>query len=342
VSMACELWPLDPSCLPEGWAASPQLWDDEQRLAVEAATEILKSHTAGIFGLCALKVRPCRKGCADRSLDYAPMGVTGSPWTPMLIDGHAVNLTCGGCYGGDCGCSRLCETILDPGIHDILQVRIDGEILASTAYRVDDGRKLVRIDGDCWPDCQELALADTEPGTFSVLYRTGNPVPAGGRRAATELSVELWKSCRPGRGACPTLSDRVTQVVREGISYSYDNLDVYERGRTGLNRVDMWLASVNPYNVRSQMRAWSPDIVRSRTTTWPQGALPPSPGAQLFVHVQSVAALVWTVAHNLGFYPAGVRVEGAASDSVGDVTYVDANTVRIVLHEPLTGVAYLS
>lgn len=346
MTMVCEPWPLAAHCLPKGWPADPAQWDDAQRAAVETASEILKRLSGGVFGLCSLKVRPCRKRCEGGrdSLDRYALGVVGGPWTPSLMDGRIYNISCG--CTGQCGCSPLCEMILDPYAYDILQVRIDGVVLPSTAYRVDDNRRLVRTDGGCWPDCQELTRPDTEKGTFSITYRTGVPVPAGGRMAVTELAVQLWKACCGGKGC--TLSDRVTQVVREGITYTLDNLDIFERGRTGLNRVDLWLASVNPFGARGPLRAFSPDTIRARRTTFPDPTLPappPFPPAPplAFRWVQPSASQVWTIAHNLGFYPAGVRVEDSTgTDTVGEVTYPDINTVRVDFNSPVSGVAYLS
>jgi hypothetical protein len=338
----CGPWPVATHCLPTGWPPEPEQWSDAQTAAVEVASEILKRLTAGQYGLCSLKIRPCRTRCADEyRLRDSLVGVGGAPWSPALIDGRMYNIACG--CAGQCGCSPLCEIVLNPYATTILEVKVDGAVLPANAYRVDDNRRLVRVDGECWPDCQELGLPDTEPGTFSVTYQTGVPVPAGGRLAVALLAVQLWKACS---GSTCNLPERVTQVVREGVTYTLlDNLDVFERGRTGLSQVDMWLASVNPYGVRAPMAVYSPDTVRSRSTSWPDANLP-TPGVvqrQSYTHVQSVVASTWTIVHNLGFYPAGVRIEdGNGEDTTGEISYLDVNTVRIIFNQPLSGVAYLS
>lgn len=343
----CETWPLAPHCLPSDWETDPDEWTDAQKAAARAASEILDALTAGVFGLCTYKIRPCRRRCEDREL-WSPLryalGVVSGPYTPVLLDGQLRNIRCG-CVG-ECGCSPLCEIVLDPHVHSIVEVRVDGEVVPATAYRVDNYRRLVRTDGGCWPDCQELEKPDNVPGTWSITYRTGTPVPIGGQIATAELAVQLWKACNGSKNC--VLSDRVTQVVREGITYTLDNLDVFERGRTGLNRVDLWLASVNPYGARTQMRAYSPDTIRHRRTTFPEPLLPPGPTPPptppvYFRWVQATAALIWTIPHNLGFYPAGVRVEDTDGiDIVGEVSYPDINTVRIEFNSPVAGVAYLS
>lgn len=337
----CDPWPLDPACLPAGWPADPAGWDPAQRSAVETASEILNRLTAGVYGLCTIKIRPCRRRCSDRNdaLRYGldGLGAVGSGlWSPALIDGRMYNIPCG--CSGECGCSPLCEVILDRPVTAVTQVKVDGVMLNRTAYRVDDNRKLVRVDGECWPWCQELAKPDTAPNTFSITYQTGVPVPAGGRMAVTELAVQVWKACHGGKSCA--LSDRVTQVVREGITYTLDNIALFERGRTGIVRVDLWLASVNPYSARLPMRAWSPDTVRSRRTTWEAAV------ANNYVHTQSTPDRTWVIHHGLGWCPGGVRVQLPDGSDLygGDVECMesDPNTLTISYGQPYAGTATLS
>lgn len=344
MSTQCEPWPLSQSCLPSGWSLEPIDWTPEQRNAVEVASALLRRLTGGVYGLCGVKVRPCRKACAESYGLSSPLGVSSAWVQPVLFGGRLYNIACG-CGGGrSCGCGPICELPLEGNAFDILQVKVDGEVVPNTAYRLDGHRMLVRTDGECWPDCQELDKPDTELGTFSVTYRRGALPDAAGRQAMTVLAVELFKACSGVKCALPA---RVTSVVREGITYDLvDDLTVFERGRTGLPRVDMWLAAVNPYAVRAPMSVYSPDLARTRETTWPFEALPdpdPTPGPLAYQYVQVTPALTWTIPHNLGFYPAGVRVEDTTgADTVGEVSYLDVNTVRIEFNDPVSGVAYLS
>jgi ABC-type transport system involved in multi-copper enzyme maturation permease subunit len=89
-------------------------------------------------------------------------------------------------------------------------------VLPANAYRVDGRRKLVRLDGKRWPDCQDLVLDDTQPGTWSVTYQTGTPPAEGATTAVTMLAVEISKACS-GDTTCK-LPKRVTQVVRDGVT----------------------------------------------------------------------------------------------------------------------------
>lgn len=59
---------------------------------------------------------------------------------------------------------------------------------------------------------------------------------------------------------------------------------------------------------------------------------PVGPGGSIenYRHVQGTPASVWTITHNLGFYPAGVVVRDSGGDiRYGSVAYVDLNTITI-------------
>jgi hypothetical protein len=53
---------------------------------------------------------------------------------------------------------------------------------------------------------------------------------------------------------------------------------------------------------------------------------------------------IWIVQHNLGYYPAGIRVLDSADTEIeGDVEYLDANTIRLTfLIGAFSGKVYLS
>lgn len=268
----CRTWPMadDCSCLP-----APRDMDDQQRVAVESATEILWRLTAGRFGLCREIVRPCRRPCA-------PTRAGGARMRPDVINGRWVNLSCGcGCPEPECDsctCGTAPDTVDLPGpvhapylpnddgcpTHTRYPVRvwIDGEPLDPDAFRV-DGNTLMRVDGQRWPQCQDMTVAYDEPGGFGVEYWRGLDVPIGGRRAVAILACELWKKCS-GASDC-ALPERVNTVTREGISYTFvDPMEFLSNGRTGLPEVDMWLSTVNPTGALSPPGVWSPDAIDVR------------------------------------------------------------------------------
>lgn len=233
-----------------------------QQIAVSAAMSILRRLTAGVFSLCPIKIRPCRRRCTEQG--YRFLG-DPLPWYPAMLDGQIYNLSCG--CAGECGCGPLCEIILDPPAHSIIEIKINGLVLPPSAYRVDDYRRLLRVDGGCWPDCQELDRPDIAPGTWSVSYWSGSCPDAGASLALTDLAVNLWRACTGDKGCA--LGDNVKQVTREGVTIDFDQtLEAIRSGGTGLKRVDLWIYSVNPHGLRRRMRVYSPDVPTHRRTTY--------------------------------------------------------------------------
>ena len=86
----------------------------------------------------------------------------------------------------------------------------------------------------------------------------------------------------------------------------------------------------------------SPAVVVTRGIPGPQGPQgPPGGGAgATYTHIQSVAAAVWTVPHNLGRYPSITVVDNLGGQLYPDVRYLDADIAQITHSVPLTGRAY--
>ena len=240
---------------------------------IEAATAYLWTWTGKVYGLCPVTVRPCRADCPEfttyRGAGHPDPLLPTYGWGPALVGGVWRNVRCGVCRGDGCSCDTV-EAIELPGpIHSIDQIRIDGEVLDPSAYRVDDRRRLVRDDGEGWPDCQDLGKPAGEPGTWTVTYRWGVPVPKGGQIAAGVLACQLAKALR-GDSSCE-LPQRVQTVTREGVTVGIlDPFEGLEGGRTGLWVVDSWVASVTQAPARSTVH--SPDARRRPPVTTYRGA----------------------------------------------------------------------
>jgi hypothetical protein len=331
----CQLWPVDASCLPQGWQVDPALWPDDQRRAMVLASDWLYQATAGAYGVCLIKVRPCRRRCSQPVHE-------GAPFSPALVDGRIVNIHCG-CRRDGCGCGPLSEVALPGPVAGIAQVRQDGQVVQASAYRVDNARLLVRTDTGQWPECQDLRLPDTVAGTWSVLYWQGTEVPPLGMMAVTLLAREFAKMCA-GDSSC-VLPQNVVELNRGGVTYQFRT----EPGSTNIKLVDDWVQLVNPWGLAEEMSIWSPDIDYPRVQTWPTASniLPEvtlsSPVGGAFEHQQTTPAAVWTITHNLGYYPAGVRTEDSTGTEImGATDYPNANTVRVTFNWPVSGTAYLS
>jgi len=61
-----------------------------------------------------------------------------------------------------------------------------------------------------------------------------------------------------------------------------------------------------------------------------------------YVHTQDVASDIWTIHHNLEYYPSVEVVDSAGTIVVGNYTYANVNTIIATFASPFAGKAYLS
>lgn len=247
MSGPCEPWPAHFTC--NITCESPSATG----AAVQMATEALWALSGRQFGLCEVTLRPCRKDCADQIY----WGTQFLPWSgsypqPALIGGQWFNLICGSC-GDSCSCTSLSEVILPQVVNEILEVKVDGVVLEEDEYRVDNGNVLVRL-GDEWPFCNDLNLADTEDGTWSVTAVYGLEVPEAGQWAVGELACELMTLMRGEECRLPA---NVARMTRQGVSFDFTAL--LADGKVGLYLSDLFLNSVNPSGLRARPRTYSVD-----------------------------------------------------------------------------------
>lgn len=255
----CEVW--DPT-----WTCKlPTSAYSVSGVAAQAATEVLYSLSGRQFGLCTRIVRPCRIDCLE-NLYGSPLwfdirgGGGGTYPLPALIGGRWYNLICWNC-GDGCSCKEISEARLPGPVYDVTTVKVDGvELTAGTDYRVDDWRKLVRLGGEVWPLCNDITLADTEVGTWSVTYRQGTPVPPLGQMAVAELATEFAKLL-----ACDdscALPKPVQSIARQGVQVTFlDPNEIFADGRTGLYLSDLFIQTYNPAKLRRRSRAYDVDGV---------------------------------------------------------------------------------
>lgn len=246
----CEPWPVYWIC--DTSTYSPALTG----YAVSAATRILWSLSGRRFGLCTVTLRPCAEDCRTGGAPFLGSWAWQPSWTPVPWGFYGTPYCSGGC-SGTCSCTHLSEVRLPSPVDSITSVRVDGSVLDPSAYRLDDNRLLVRTDGARWPRCNDLRLADTEPGTWSVTARFGEDVPDAGRLAMGELVCEIAKA---GTGVDCRLPAGVTQLVRQGVTIQYPDVgQLLKEGRTGLYLVDLFLASENPKGLRQRARVYDVD-----------------------------------------------------------------------------------
>ena len=252
ISGPCADWPVQWTCDLD--TLNPAVTG----VAVSMATTALWALTGMRFGLCEITLRPCREDCGDGRFydDFGPPWVARYWPQPALIGGLWFNLTCGSCTSG-CSCSRVSEVRLPAPVYDVTEVLVDGVVLPSSAYRLDNNRILVRTDGEEWPRCNDLSREDNEAGTWSVRARYGEPIPDGASIAMGQLACEIAKAAAGGDCKLPA---GLQQLVRQGVTISYPDVgELFRQGRTGLYLVDMFVATWNPAGLRQRSRVYRVD-----------------------------------------------------------------------------------
>lgn len=259
-------WSIETACIPDWDTTDPAVQD----LAATWAAEILYALTGRRYGQCPVVWRPCNPSCAGYR-GYLTYPVTTSatgaagPWMIPFIDvaGTWRNCVC----PGACSCRARCEVPFPTPVASVTEVKVDGVIVPATSYRVDRSggtTYLVRIDGECWPECQDMELSDTEVGAFSVEYVPGEELPASGVMAAGRLAGEFVKACLGGDCRLP---EQLASLSRTGVEVQMvDPATFLESGLTGVQEVDLWIRSVNPNRLAARARAYSPDMRPGRFT----------------------------------------------------------------------------
>lgn len=233
--------------------------------AIDYATTVLWAATGRQFGVCDITVRPCGRYTPNcPSIWGFFWDVGSSTWMPYIDDfGVWRNCSCG---ADRCGCRPKCEVWLPGPVDSVTQVVQDGAVVPATAYRVDDGRWLVRTDGECWPDYANLDV-DSGDGFFEVQYARGTPVPAALSAAAGTVAVEYARGCVGGPCRLP---GRVQTLTRAGVTVDMVDVDtLLDRGLTGIIEVDQIITAFNPWAMKRRPRVWSNELTPPRVTTTP-------------------------------------------------------------------------
>ena len=246
-------WTVDTGCCSDWDTFTPQV----QARATSWATGILWALTGRRFGVCDIVVRPCGSTCnyygGYMSYPVITDGI-GTVFAPFVRDGTWFNCAC----SGACSCEARCAVWLPGPVAVINEVVVDGIVIPDTSYRVDNREWLIRTDGECWPECQNLDLNSPAVGTFEVSYGRGNLLPATGQIAAGLLACEFAKACN---GQACALPGNLSTLARQGVQVTMiDPTDALDAGLTGLPEVDLWIRSVNPDRKTHRPRVYSPDL----------------------------------------------------------------------------------
>lgn len=251
---------VDPSEVCSDWDSYTQTVKDT---ALWLSSTWLWAATGRQYGACPVTVRPSQSRIGE-PVAYQDFPVTpgqdglGVPGGPFLFGGRWFNA---GCASACCG-NSACAVVLRGPVASIDEVLVDGEEVPSSAYRVDvtgGAWLLVRVDGECWPTCQNFSLASTEPGTFEVTYGFGRELPEALAIATAMLACEYGKSLTGGACALPA---KMTRLSRQGVEVEVATPNPVE-GESGIKAVDDVVAALNPSRRKSPPLLFSPDLPES-------------------------------------------------------------------------------
>lgn len=252
-TLACAAW-----CTASDVAAQPGVDEvDPARLlrAAAVASDILFLLTGRQFpGVCTDDVRPNR-------VEWFGSGLIGSVSVSTgQVFGSAASAYQDFVSDRNLGVGAISEIRL-PGypVLSIIAVTVDGVVLPSSAYKINDDRWLTRVDGHFWPILQDITKPPTELGTFRVQYRFGASPGPSGSLAAAAYGAQVLKAW--GNAADCSLPAHTRQVLRQGLSVQVDDVKEYlDDGLTGVGPADDFIRAVNPNKLQENSSVFSPDI----------------------------------------------------------------------------------
>lgn len=254
-----------PTMICQAWATNadiarytPAAEDADYTPWLIEASEILYALSAEQFpGICRRVVRPIAQSCG--CWQVLSRGHIVLNWEWIGSQWWAENMA------SQPGCGMLSQVRLAGGVVAINNVKIGGVVVDPTTYRVDQGEWLVRLHDpvtgqpQAWPACQDLSLADDQPGTFSVDYNWGAMPPLTGIRAAAALAWQLYLAENPtGREKCQ-LPAGWTSVSRQGVTLTRDRQTQFPV-ESGLVEIDGFLGTYNPGRLSRQPTVYSRDV----------------------------------------------------------------------------------
>lgn len=256
-----DLLPCTPYSTPDEMRTCPPFDNEELypdsllESALEVASRVMYLATGRIFqGTCTVtSLRPC--GCSHCMVGQ-DMGWGYIIWPGMrrwYVGGSwswGRTWTCGGrCGGASCSCPPLHQVQLgvEP-LATVTAVRIDGVTLDPTAYRVDEWKWLVRLDGEHWPRCQNMAAANGAEGSWEVDLTWGLPPSSLVVKGTEALAGEMAKACVPGSD-CQLPSRMIESLSRNGLQVGFiDPMEFLTSTppRTGIWEADLAITMENP------------------------------------------------------------------------------------------------
>lgn len=130
-------------------------------------------------------------------------GICLNTYRPMKVGGGGCGVPAGGYSDYETARFDGLDVIPLPGIDpQVIEVEIDGEVLAPSDYGLIDGRYLFRREGS-WPTSNSLTALSSAVGVFEITLRTGTASDWITKQAAIELACELGQEFLKGRSRLP-------------------------------------------------------------------------------------------------------------------------------------------
>lgn len=245
-----------PSEICPDWDSYPQATKDS---ALWLASTYLWAATGRQYGPCPITVRPNQSNRTELLYqDFAALPGTedmGRPGGPFLFGGRWFNARCSTACCGDFSCA----IVLRGPVASIDEVLVGDEVVPASAYRVDitqGAYLLVRIDGECWPMCQDFSAEPGEAGSFEVTYSIGREIPEALAIATAALACQQAKAIS---GAACALPAKMTRLSRQGVEVEVAAPEP-DGTSTGIKLVDDVVAMLNPSKLKSPPRVMSLDL----------------------------------------------------------------------------------
>lgn len=245
-----------PSELCSDWDGYTQPVKDS---ALWLASTFLWAATGRQYGVCPVSVRPSqseRGEVAYQAFPVAPgLGTLGEPGGPFLFGGRWFNA---GCATACCG-NSACAIVLRGPVVTVDEVVVGDEVVSASAYRLDVTRGaylLVRVDGECWPVCQDMTAEPGQAGAFEVTYSVGRVLPEALAIATAMLACQYGKHLT---GATCALPAKMTRLSRQGVEVELAAPEP-DGSSTGIKMVDEVIHTLNPGKLKRPPRVLSLDL----------------------------------------------------------------------------------
>lgn len=214
--------------------------------AEKHASNSLRLLTLYRLGGDPITVMPCGRSCRAPRMRLAM-------FHPVLLEtGQYANCWC----TDGCSCGPVNYVELTAPVGRVDEVKVKGEVVDPSAYHVEDGNKLVRLDGKGWPACGG--------DQFTVTYLNSYEVDEMGQYIAGLLAEEFLKAMTSKKCRLPS---SVTSVTRQGLSFEVTR-GMFTDNATGVPEVDAYVMQWNPHGLRTKPAVYSVDRPTQRQVTW--------------------------------------------------------------------------